>query len=296
MIRLALVILLLPSLLYAQFDPTTVGSGTSVLVDVNTAYSGSVDSDGIGTDAGDGDGVEAWKDQSGNSNDVLQATGAALELTYDINGFDGTDPCLQGATGDYMYILDTGLLKNKDALTIAFLIDYSDPAAIQTLFSYINAAGDDYRLRVWWDETDTTYLNLRNPDATDNSSYSNDDLVNGSVHVVVMKIDMAGQEIAFWIDDVEVHTDTGLTGTSAITNSDSAFVPLMFTSDASSHWFTGCTAAFIIWDEALSDVDIGTVYDGLSTNFSGGTPTPTPTPTPVPSLGGSTRLMMGIGS
>ena len=216
---------------------------------------------------------------------MLQATGAALELSYDVDGFDGTDPCLQGASGDWMYIVDKGLLKNKSALTIAFLIDYNDPAAVQTLFSYFNNAGTDYRIRVYWDDTDTTYLNLRNPDATDNGSYSDDDLVNGSVHVVVMKIDMAGQEIAFWIDDTEVHTDTGLTGTSAITNTDSAFEPLFFTSDTFSHWFTGCTAAFIIWDEALSDADIGTVYDGLSTNFDD----------PPATSGGSIRTMMGIG-
>lgn len=279
MLKYLFLLLLVPSFCWAQFDPTTVGTGSSVILEFNTAHSGScLEADTSSCE--DADLVATWSDQSGNADDAVQ-TDSAKQLTYDIDGFAATYPCMQGASGDSMTIADRSILRNSSGWTLAWLVDYVDSGTYQGVLGTFNP---DFNIR--WshtiDSSDQPYAQLRNPDATNNFWTSAYGLTNGNEHVVIWRQDLAGSEGSLWVDGTEQYT-VGLTGTSNTTDSDSPTDIAVF-DDAlnEAKYNMSCTAAIIVWGEALSDADIGTASTGLANNFS--TPTPTPTPSAVRTL------------
>jgi hypothetical protein len=277
-------ILLFASQAEAEFDGTTVGTGSSLLYQGNTMDAGSV-TENDDSAAEDTDAIKQWTDGSGNGNHVTQTDDTGARLVYDTTGIDSAYPCLQGGSGDFMEFTNRALIKNQAGVTILWLAQYVDSGTFQGVLGLF--AGDssfNIRLSAVIDSSDQPYQQLRNPDSTSNDWFTNDALTNGAVHVVVWRSDLAGSEGSLWIDEVEVDTDA-LSGTSNFSNTDSDADLTVFGTEGYTNTNRSCTGALYIWGEALSDADIVEASQGVLADFS-------PAP-PASNL--SLRMLMGMG-
>lgn len=247
------------------FDLTTVGSGTSVLFDFNPQATASIlnTSD---TEATDAQNVKTMQDQSGNGHHATQDTDSN-RLVLDVDGING-HPSLQGASGDFMLMTGSeGVLRNLPGFTFAHVIRFNNIAAPQGLFQQWTATLLNDRLNIYFDGTGSVYVKFRNPDTTSNDQYTNAQLTTATVHVMVVRLDLAGGEFSLWIDGTEVRTEA-LTGTSNFSDTLSSDPVCLFGTEPYSNTSQCRHGRMAGFGEALSDTDIGTLSTGLTSDWA----------------------------
>lgn len=255
-----------------SFDPTTYGN---VVYWLDAQVSTSLKKTG-GATAGNGENVETWEDQSTTAIDAIQTTSAAQPVlnTTGINGH----PALQGASGDFFLADAPALFRNKSAVTVALVFQYSDSGTAQGFIQQWTANGTfNDRVNMYINSSDRFDLKCAHPDTTTAQLNSDDTLTDTNVYVAIGRYDFTGNEGSLWLDGTEVHTETTFGGTSNTSDTQASdntrYVAIMATDKDGTNTNRSLVGEIVVWDELLTDTECGNVSTDLAAKWaaSGGT-------------------------
>lgn len=253
----------------ADYDPTGVGT---VVLTHTTAVAGTLrESDASAPE--DTDGIMDWDDDSGNGFNATQAT-SGNRPTYSATGLNGY-PCVMGASDQWLEIGNKTIFKNRSAMTLFWLARYETSGTAQGVIANFTGDGTfNIRTSLAVNSSDQPYTQLRNPDATNNDTFSNDALTDATVHAVAVVMDLGASTWELYIDKVSVHTGS-LSGTSNTSNTDSdgTNAYLLATENGNTNTNRSCTGVIAMWSTALTSGQITTATDGFKADFGYGSAT-----------------------
>lgn len=265
------------------FDDTLGGTITAAIMHLDCQVTTSV-LNGSSATASDGENVMTWQDQSGNGFNVTQTTASARPV-LDSDGIN-SNPCIQGASGDFLVLAASSIISNKPALSFAAVVYHNDTASIQRLFQATNSSTDANRFMARTDPgSEVLYVEGAAPDGTAKSLFSNDALTNATVYVIVGVLDFQGGTGQLYYNGTQVHTTT-FTGGSNTTNANVHFGIL--SNRYGSLPYTGRLGHFLLYDYALDSTEAVDLSDDLTPYWA------------TPSAGGSgiksSLSLLGVGS